>query len=175
MADTGRTLAALQALLADNTAGAISPQDLRDALVSCLGCYGEMYVTGGSTAQTGIGTAAVDITAFTTAGASEQTTVDVVTGDTITVTVGGVYLLVLTGSYTGTVSTTFTVYVAVNGVNVGAGSVSLLDAAGAGGHAAVQALATLAAADEVTGTIKANGASKSATITEASLQVIRIG
>src|SRR3990167_4158884 len=34
MADTARTLAALQALLADNTTGDISPQDVRDLLVS---------------------------------------------------------------------------------------------------------------------------------------------
>ncbi len=34
MVDTVRTLAALQALLADNTAGDISPQDVRDMLVS---------------------------------------------------------------------------------------------------------------------------------------------
>ncbi len=34
MVDTNRTLVALQALLADNTAGDISPQDLRDAIYS---------------------------------------------------------------------------------------------------------------------------------------------
>lgn len=36
MADTRRTLAALQALLADNTAGDISAQDIRDMLVSLV-------------------------------------------------------------------------------------------------------------------------------------------
>lgn len=34
MADTVRNISALQTLLADNTSGAISPQDLRDVLVS---------------------------------------------------------------------------------------------------------------------------------------------
>ena len=34
MVDTARTLAALQTLLADNTSGDISPQDIRDLLVS---------------------------------------------------------------------------------------------------------------------------------------------
>ena len=34
MADTKRTLAALQTILADNTDGDISPQDIRDLLVS---------------------------------------------------------------------------------------------------------------------------------------------
>lgn len=37
MADTRRTLAALQALLADNTSGDISAQDVRDFLVSAIG------------------------------------------------------------------------------------------------------------------------------------------
>lgn len=37
MTDTLRTLSALQTLLADNTARAISAQDLRDALYSALG------------------------------------------------------------------------------------------------------------------------------------------
>lgn len=40
MADTVRTLSALQAILADNTSGNISPQDLRDMLVSTKGGHG---------------------------------------------------------------------------------------------------------------------------------------
>ncbi len=47
MADTLRTLSALLALLADNTSGAISPQDLRDFLVSVAGYrYGRAVSTG---------------------------------------------------------------------------------------------------------------------------------
>jgi len=45
MADTRRTLAALQALLADNATGDISPQDLRDFLVSAAPAYGALYVS----------------------------------------------------------------------------------------------------------------------------------
>lgn len=37
MADTVRTLSALQTLLADNTTQGISPQDLRDFLISAVG------------------------------------------------------------------------------------------------------------------------------------------
>jgi len=40
MADTKRSVAALQVLLADNTSQNISPQDVRDMLVSCLGTDG---------------------------------------------------------------------------------------------------------------------------------------
>jgi hypothetical protein len=43
MADTKRSLAAVLALLADNIAKAISPQDLRDAVVSLSPSFGSMY------------------------------------------------------------------------------------------------------------------------------------
>jgi len=42
MADTIRTLSALQTLLADNTSQGISPQDLRDFLITAVGY---MYTT----------------------------------------------------------------------------------------------------------------------------------
>jgi len=45
MADTRRSLSALQTLLADNTTGAISPQDVRDLLVSASPPYGSIYVS----------------------------------------------------------------------------------------------------------------------------------
>jgi hypothetical protein len=45
MADTPRTLAALQALFPDNSAGDISPQDLRDFLVSA-GLQTEAMIAG---------------------------------------------------------------------------------------------------------------------------------
>jgi hypothetical protein len=46
MADTVRTLAAIQALLADNTDGHISPQDLRDAIVTAMSILPEQSETG---------------------------------------------------------------------------------------------------------------------------------
>ena len=45
MADTQRTLAALQALLPDNTSGDISPQDVRDFLVSASPNYGALSLS----------------------------------------------------------------------------------------------------------------------------------
>lgn len=45
MADTPRTKAALATLFADNVAGDISPQDLRDFLESMSLPFGEMYVS----------------------------------------------------------------------------------------------------------------------------------
>ena len=49
MADTIRTVAALQALLADNATGDISPQDLRDMLVSTTNAYQQLYTTSWQT------------------------------------------------------------------------------------------------------------------------------
>jgi hypothetical protein len=46
MADTVRTLAALQTLLADNATGEISPQDLRDMLVSLASTQLALYDKG---------------------------------------------------------------------------------------------------------------------------------
>lgn len=45
MADTKRSKASILSLLADNASGAISAQDLRDAVVSLSLDYGEIYVT----------------------------------------------------------------------------------------------------------------------------------
>lgn len=57
MADTRRSLTALQALLADNNTGAISPQDVRDLLVSAAPPYGSIYLSSSSeTSIGGIGT-----------------------------------------------------------------------------------------------------------------------
>lgn len=55
MPDTIRTLSALQTLLADNTAGDISPQDVRDMLVSTylLDYSADVSVTGATTATVG--------------------------------------------------------------------------------------------------------------------------
>lgn len=48
MADTERTLSALQTLLADNTSGAISAQDLRDFLVSAAPRVASYYISSSS-------------------------------------------------------------------------------------------------------------------------------
>lgn len=56
MADTVRTLSALQTLLADNSSGAISPQDVRDFLVSVFPRIGAAAsVADGGTIIHGLG------------------------------------------------------------------------------------------------------------------------
>jgi hypothetical protein len=50
MADTQRTVAAILALLADNTTGDISPQDLRDFAVSWRPSHGQIHVPAAAAA-----------------------------------------------------------------------------------------------------------------------------
>jgi hypothetical protein len=51
MAQTARSFAALEALFADNTDEDIDAVQLRDFLESALGCYGQLEIDGGSTAE----------------------------------------------------------------------------------------------------------------------------
>ena len=59
MADTQRTEAALAILLADNAVGAISPQDVRDVLISSMNTGGNQQNASIDAAGSGQGDAAV--------------------------------------------------------------------------------------------------------------------
>ncbi len=50
MADTQRTVSAVLALLADNTSGNISPQDLRDGMVSWRNAHGQIFIAAADAA-----------------------------------------------------------------------------------------------------------------------------
>jgi hypothetical protein len=104
MADTQRDLAALLALLADNTAGAISEQDLRDLLVSALGGFGSITVQDGAAALV-IGTTPVKLDKFTANGPSSSVVPDH-TADSISTPVAGRYLVTGSFSFSGTAART---------------------------------------------------------------------
>ena len=72
MADTDRTIAALQTLLADNTSGAISAQDVRDMLVSLSVKYGDMYISTPSATTIGNTTNYYDVAGTYTGGTFKQ-------------------------------------------------------------------------------------------------------
>ena len=92
MADTQRKLADLQTLLADNTTKQISPQDLRDALVTTLGAYGSIHCNDGSASQS-VGTSTkVVVNQFTANGAASGVTPDHA-NDKLTVGIAGDYFV----------------------------------------------------------------------------------
>jgi hypothetical protein len=92
MAETPRSRADLLALMPDNVSGQISPRDLRDALVTALGCYGLVQVTGGAAEQTP-GVSFEKLTGYAANGEAAGITPDHV-DDSITLDVAGVYLAV---------------------------------------------------------------------------------
>jgi len=173
MADTRRSLTDLLALLADNTSRAISPQDLRDALVSAHGTYGMMYTKDGSTAQGSIGTSFAQLTGFAVDGLSGGTTPANATDD-ITVGTDGVYAVMLQASFTGTAATEFTLNLHVNDAEGVFQCSQMLDAAGAVVSGSVFGLLSLSATDDVSVYVKADGASKSITIEDLQMFVLRI-
>lgn len=74
-ADTQRSVATIQGLFADNTAGDISPQDLRDLLVSAAPDYGTLYVSSsGATTVSSSGTYYESAGTFTLGEASANWT-----------------------------------------------------------------------------------------------------
>lgn len=91
MADTVRSRAAILALLADNTTGDISPQDIRDMFITAHGVYGEIRVEAGVTAQSSIDTTPAKVTGWNTNGLSSGTTPDHATDNDISVLSDGIY------------------------------------------------------------------------------------
>ena len=175
MADTSRTKAALLTLLADNTTGDISEQDVRDVLVSIMGGYGDIYLTGGSTAQTSIGTSYVKISGFAANGLSDETTPDH-TNDRVTVTGAGVYLVNTSISFSGTGNAviTFSVHVGQAEPTQKISIVRKIGAGGDVGNANAVGILSLSASDQVELFVKSDGASDSITPAEAHLTVTRI-
>lgn len=112
MADVERSLAALQALFADNTAGDISEQDLRDFLVSCFGGYGGLYIDPAAASQ-GINIALAKLIGWTGAMSASGTTPSIASND-ITVANAAKYLVEFTGSLTAPAGQTITFQVAKN-------------------------------------------------------------
>jgi len=114
MADTVRTRSALLTLLADNTSRDISPQDMRDVLVSVHGVYGGLYVQDGSTLENV--TSAAKMTGWAGNMASAGTTPDH-TDDSIEVGTDGIYLIWHQMScLTATASVTFQGHLRIDGV-----------------------------------------------------------
>lgn len=173
MADTERSLTALQSLLANNTTGDISPQDLRDFLVSAFGGYGSIYVTGGSTAQTVSGTPA-KMTGFAANGPSSSSVTPDHTNDQITVTIAGDYAIDLSlGSFTGSNGSTITLDIYVNGSPSGIPTISrTFGSPATAGSACTKGILTLAANDIIT--VYVSSTSTSYTPQEASLSVNRL-
>jgi len=115
MADTPRNITDLLALLADNVGQDISPQDLRDFLVSVLGEYAQIYVHDGATAQSGITTTPVKMTGWATDGDDEGNLDADAASDRINVDETMDVEVIFQCSFSGSANTTFEFHAYVSG------------------------------------------------------------
>ena len=172
MTDTARSLSALQALLADNTAGDISPQDLRDVLVSALGGYGGLHVTAGATLQACTATPVL-LTQWTGVFASDQMTPAHAT-DGVTATVAMTARASVSLAFTSSAAVAVTFEIRKNAVLVtGAKSTSTVVTTGETMGAHIEAVVSLAASDVLTVYVSSASASN-VTVQEGQFVVTRV-
>jgi hypothetical protein len=178
MADTQRTLSAILALLADNTGQAISPQDLRDAIVSLFANYGMIYVHGGTTAQASI-TTSVLLTCFSSDGANGAYA-GCVTPDKannkVTVSLAGTYLVFGTVSIDASAAADHHFHVMKNGATEleELSSDLTIAATNTAGEVAFMGLIALAAADYVQVYVEA-ASSSNVTVLSSQFGMVKVG
>ena len=150
MVDTAKSVSALQSLLADNTVGDISAQDVRDFLVSSLGVYGSITVVDANAPQGTLGTTPAKLTAFVADGNSNGTT-PAHASDQITIGVAGNYDVFFQCAFSGTGSAIFQFRLRVDGVETSpvVGCTRKMGSAGDVGSASFLAPAITLAVNEV--------------------------
>jgi hypothetical protein len=175
MADTVRNLTALQGLLADNTDRSISPQDLRDAVYTCLGGWGSLYVVGGATAQSLTANTPAKLTCFAADGPSRGTTPANATDD-ITVSVDGTYQVQATLSFTSNVNGAWHHFrLAIDGTSTNYRSRVYVATGANGGHVSIACPALALTADEAVSINVESDTTSQLTVIDGSLGVKLIG
>ena len=173
MADTPRTLAALQTLLANNTAAGISPQDIRDFLVSVLGGYGGITALGASTAQASISGTPAKLTGFAANAPASDTTPDH-TDDSVTGGEAGKYMVDFQCSFSGTASKTFLFRVYSQGIVTTLGCQRKLGTGGDVGSCSCIGILALDSADVITTYVSSSDGGVSVTVVDAQLTLTRL-
>lgn len=113
MADVSRSKAELLTLFPNNVIGSITPQELRDLVVSMFGEYAEIIIQEGSVAQSVTGTPQ-KMTGWLKDGLSVGLVPDYTSGD-LTVEVDGVYWVDLNINFSGSANDVFFCAIYVNG------------------------------------------------------------
>ena len=144
-----------------------------DAYISStLPVYGMLYVDDGDTGQS-IGTTPEKVTGFTDAGPSLSTTPSA-PNDQIVVGEDGLYKLDAQLAFSGSVSEEFTIYLYVNGVATDFGTHRVLGTGGDVGSCSILGYVSLSAGDAVSVYVNASAASKTFTLVDGQLLVMRL-
>src|SRR6185436_1960742 len=128
MVDTQRDTVTLLSLLADNTSREISPQDLRDALVSVLGGFGAFSLKDGATPQT-FSTSPSKFTGWSAISASNGAAPNILTKE-LTVALAGWYLVFAPLTCSGPAGRTFEARIRLNDVETNFGHRGTFPASG---------------------------------------------
>jgi len=135
---------------------------VKDSSAGVEARYASIYVSDGSTAQTGVSTTPAKVTGFAANGPANDDTPDH-TNDQITVGTTGVKKVNFQASFSGTVSTTFTFKLRIDAVESVLGCTRVLGTGGDLGSASFNGILSLAASEVLTVYVEADGASKSIT------------
>ena len=177
MADTQRNLAALLLLAPDQTTGDVSPQDLRDMLVSLLGGFGNIFTNDGVTAQsiTG-GAAAVKMTGFVGNGPASGCTADKA-NNKLVANLTGKYMVVFQCSFSGSANITFQFHVRNGGAEITSlGCERKLGAGGDIGSCSIVGIGDFTAAQDIEVYVECDGVgAQSITPKQLSLAIKYIG
>lgn len=157
MPNVSRTRTALLALLADNNSGDITPQIVRDALVSIMGGIGGIYAQDAAAAQATT-ESYQKVIGFTGAFSDDEISSDAV-DDKITVLVGGVYTVYCGFSFFDGSNRTYTFSIAVNGTPTAIEMARQLGGSGDVGNSSMFGPIPLSANDEITILVKSDLAS----------------
>lgn len=176
MADTQRATSTLLALLPDNTSGDISPQDLRDVVVSILGGYGGLRCDGTSSVMTGIGPTPTKVTHWTHALKSDGSVVSANTAaDTVTPSVAADYEAHFSLSVGGTASQNYVFEVYVNGVATGVRAKVQMPSTGGTVNVAASGTITVSASQAVELRVSASAAGSTLSADSGQLWIKRVG
>ncbi len=137
-------------------------------IVTGVNPVGIIYVDGGSTSQTGIGTSLVKFTGFANDGISAGVTTDSA-NDKLTVTKPGNYTIIFTIGFTGTNNATFHFYIYVNGVQSAYGMNREITSADTPASLTIIGELAVGAGQDIEIYVKADAASKEVTANQAQL------
>lgn len=175
MVDTIRTPAQILALFADNTTGDISPQDLRDFVVS-TGVFGLIYVSDGSTPQS-VSSTPAKVTAFdTNSSLASGITEDQANARlTLGTNADGTFVVFAPISFSGTANKVATFEIYKGGIATGFKATRTISSGGSVGSTVVFGLVSASAGDNLELYVSTATDGNSITVTQAALFAARFG
>lgn len=173
MVDTIRTSAQILNLFADNTSGDISPQDLRDFVVS-TGVFGAIFVSDGAASQS-VSSTPAKLTAFDTNSALASGVTEDQANDKLVIGTNGAgtYVVFAPISFSGTANKIATFEIYNSGVATGFKTTRTISSGGSVGSTVAFGLLSLDDGDEVEIYVSTATDGNSITVTQAALFAAR--